>query len=88
MKSRFYKSTNDKHAVKDACITFNEGSLLALLGQNGAGKSTTMNILSGLTPATSGDALMYGYSMSQQMYLINELMGVCPQHGIKFMNYN
>jgi ABC-type multidrug transport system fused ATPase/permease subunit len=46
-QSRFYKKATDKIAVKDASLTFEEGKLLALLGQNGAGKSTTMNILSG-----------------------------------------
>ncbi|KAJ3218065.1 ATP-binding cassette sub- A member 1 [Clydaea vesicula] len=83
-KSRFYKSKIDKIAVKDSCLTFEEGKLLALLGQNGAGKSTTMNILSGLTPATKGDALIYGYSVRYQMSKINEIMGSCPQHDILF----
>lgn len=46
-QSRFFKKATDKIAVKDASLTFEEGKLLALLGQNGAGKSTTMNILSG-----------------------------------------
>ncbi|CAG8565940.1 2194_t:CDS:2 [Paraglomus brasilianum] len=61
-QSWLYKSKLDKVAVRDLCLALKEGKCLALLGQNGAGKSTTMNILSGLTPATSGDALLYGYS--------------------------
>ncbi|KAJ3381664.1 ATP-binding cassette sub- A member 1 [Lobulomyces angularis] len=83
-KSRFYKSKTDKIAVKDTCITFQEGKLLALLGQNGAGKSTSMNILSGLTPATKGDAIIYGFSVAHQMSEISKIMGVCPQHDILF----
>ncbi|KAJ3192478.1 ATP-binding cassette sub- A member 1 [Irineochytrium annulatum] len=62
----------------------NRSFSLALLGQNGAGKSTTMNILSGLTPSTGGDALMYGLSVRTQMQRIRKIMGVCPQHDILF----
>nr|KAJ3422464.1 ATP-binding cassette sub- A member 1 [Polyrhizophydium stewartii] len=74
----------EKIAIKDSCFTLEEGKLLALLGQNGAGKSTTMNILSGLTPATSGDAYIYGMSVRHQMHRIRKVMGVCPQHDILF----
>lgn len=34
-----------------------------------------MNILSGLTKASKGDALIYGYSVDKQMSLINKIMG-------------
>ncbi|CAG8683115.1 18808_t:CDS:2 [Gigaspora rosea] len=82
--SLFIKSILDKVAVNDLCLTLKEGKCLALLGQNGAGKSTSMNILSGLTPATSGDALLYGYSVKNDMNQIRKIMGVCPQHDILF----
>ncbi|KAJ3413316.1 ATP-binding cassette sub- A member 1 [Chytridiales sp. JEL 0842] len=78
------KSDLDKVAVRSSCMTLPEGKLLALLGQNGAGKSTTMSILAGLTPATSGDALIYGLSVRSQMANIRTLLGVCPQHDILF----
>ncbi|KAJ3213534.1 ATP-binding cassette sub- A member 1 [Dinochytrium kinnereticum] len=73
-----------KVAVKNTCLNLPEGKLLALLGQNGAGKSTTMSILAGLTPATSGDALIYGLSVKSQMGRIRSILGVCPQHDILF----
>ena len=73
-----------KTAIHDSCVTFEEGKLFALLGQNGAGKSTTLNILSGLSPATYGDALVYGHSLKSQIHLIREMMGICPQHDILF----
>eukprot|EP00842_Homolaphlyctis_polyrhiza_P002456 jgi/Hompol1/3210/HPOL_001591-RA len=75
---------NEKIAIKDLCLTIEEGKLLALLGQNGAGKTSTMNILSGLTPATSGDANLYGLSVRRQMHRIHKMMGICPQHDILF----
>ncbi|KAK9687930.1 hypothetical protein K7432_014586 [Basidiobolus ranarum] len=80
----FKKSKLDKVAVRDLCLTLEEGKLLALLGQNGAGKSTTMNILSGLTPATSGDAYFFGYTRSDDIDTIRGMLGVCPQHDILF----
>lgn len=43
-----------------------------------------MNILSGLTPATSGDALIYGLSVERDMDAIRAQMGICPQHDILF----
>lgn len=73
-----------KVAVRNSCFSVEEGKLLALLGQNGAGKSTTIGMLSGLTPTTSGDALIYNLSVSTQMSEIRKIMGICPQHDILF----
>ena len=58
--------------------------ILALLGQNGAGKSTTISMLSGLTPASGGDALLYNYSVKKSISTIRKMMGICPQHDILF----
>ncbi|KAI9344588.1 hypothetical protein BDR26DRAFT_835595 [Obelidium mucronatum] len=83
-KNPFFKSKLDKHAVRNSSFTLAEGKLLALLGQNGAGKSTTMSMLAGLTPPTSGDALICGLSVRTQMSQIRRMLGVCPQHDILF----
>jgi branched-chain amino acid transport system ATP-binding protein len=40
-----------------------EQSIVALLGANGAGKSTTLNVISGIVPATKGDILFRGQSI-------------------------
>ncbi|KAJ3063543.1 ATP-binding cassette sub- A member 1, partial [Rhizoclosmatium hyalinum] len=83
-KSPFWTSSLDKHAVRNSSFTLAEGKLLALLGQNGAGKSTTMSMLAGLTPPTAGDALICGLSVRTQMSQIRRMLGVCPQHDILF----
>lgn len=46
-------------------LTFNvqRGDIFALLGHNGAGKSTTISMLTGALPATSGDARLLGCSI-------------------------
>ncbi|KAJ3104165.1 ATP-binding cassette sub- A member 1 [Phlyctochytrium bullatum] len=75
---------NTKKAVKSLCLGLQKGQLLALLGQNGAGKSTTMNILAGLSRATSGDAFIFNKSVRSQIHELRGMMGVCPQHDILF----
>ncbi|KAL2915617.1 hypothetical protein HK105_204802 [Polyrhizophydium stewartii] len=82
--SALFASKLDKIAVRNSCLTVEQGTLLALLGQNGAGKSTTISMLSGLTPSTSGDALIYDMSVRNQMQRIRKIMGICPQHDILF----
>ena len=47
-------------AVDDVTFTARPGRVTGFLGPNGAGKSTTMRIMVGLTPATSGSALIDG----------------------------
>ena len=41
-------------ALKGVSLTVEEGEVVTLIGSNGAGKSTTLRSISGLTPATSG----------------------------------
>lgn len=43
------------HVIYDLDFHVNEGECVALLGSNGAGKTTILNAISGLTPHTSGD---------------------------------
>jgi branched-chain amino acid transport system ATP-binding protein len=47
-------------AVKGVDIDLPEGQIVALLGSNGAGKTSTLRTLSGLTPAASGKITCYG----------------------------
>ncbi|KAF9180597.1 ATP-binding cassette sub- A member 1 [Haplosporangium sp. Z 767] len=58
--------------------------LFALLGQNGAGKSTTMQMLYGVTDPTSGNAFLFNRSIRTDMQAIRATMGVCPQHDVLF----
>jgi ABC-type multidrug transport system ATPase subunit len=45
----------------------------------GAGKTTTINILTGLFPPTAGDAFIYGHSVATEQDAIRRILGVCPQ---------
>lgn len=71
-------------AVNSLQLTLYENQILALLGHNGAGKSTTISMLVGLLPPTSGDALVFGKNITTEMDEIRKGLGVCPQHDILF----
>ena len=71
-------------AVNRLCLALKEGQLLAFLGQNGAGKSTTMNMLAGLLTPTAGNALVYGNYLTRDIEAISRMMGCCPQHDVLF----
>ena len=49
------KDYKEHRAVKGISFDVHEGELFAFLGENGAGKSTTINILSTILARTSGD---------------------------------
>ena len=50
----------DFTAVDDVSFTIQRGEIFGFLGSNGCGKSTTMKVLTGLLPATSGDVSLFG----------------------------
>lgn len=54
------KRYGDFTAVHDISFTARPGSVTGFLGPNGAGKSTAMRMMTGLTPPTSGEALVLG----------------------------
>ena len=66
-------------ALIDVDMTISEGAFFALLGPNGAGKSTLINILAGLTRATSGTAAVLGYDVQRQWRKSRYMLGVVPQ---------
>eukprot|EP01132_Coremiostelium_polycephalum_P010659 gene10659-13056_t len=90
--SKKYKFSNSKDtpniknklAVNDLSFDIRPGTIFALLGHNGAGKSTTIGMLTGLMPPTSGDAYINGLSVTKQMDLIRQQIGLCPQHNILY----
>lgn len=73
------KKYKDKTAVDNLNLTVHEGELYALLGVNGAGKSTTIKMLSCLTRPASGDAELIGHSILTQTSEVKEIINVSPQ---------
>ena len=73
------KKYKDVCAVDNLSFSIEEGELCALLGVNGAGKSTTIRMLSTLTPPTSGDAFLNGYSITKDKQRVKEIIAISPQ---------
>jgi ATP-binding cassette subfamily A (ABC1) protein 3 len=55
-----------------------QNQIFALLGQNGAGKSTTISMLTGLIPSSEGKAVCFDKDMFNQAADVRKIMGVCP----------
>ncbi|MCB2213997.1 ABC transporter ATP-binding protein [bacterium] len=53
------------HALKGISFELNEGEIVALIGANGAGKSTTLNTISGILRPDSGSILFEGEDLTQ-----------------------
>ena len=52
-----------KALFEDVNIKFTEGNCYGLIGANGAGKSTTMNIITGYLASTEGEVLINGHNI-------------------------
>ena len=73
------KDYKDVHAVRDISFSVDEGSFFAFLGVNGAGKSTTINILCTVLKKTSGIVKIGGYDLDTQKSKIKDLIGIVFQ---------
>ena len=66
-------------AVKGIDLTVEQGDFYALLGHNGAGKSTTIGIISSLVNKTSGSVKVFGYDLDTQKTELKQQIGLVPQ---------
>ena len=66
-------------AVDRLSLSIRRGELFALLGVNGAGKTTAIKMLSCLSAPTSGDATVGGFSIIKEPDKVKRLIGVSPQ---------
>jgi len=77
-----YKEYGDVKAVKGISFSVREGSLFSFLGTNGAGKSTTINILTTLLKKTSGAATVGGYDVDRDADKVRNLIGAVFQDSV------
>lgn len=73
------KDYRGKRAVDGLELGIHQGEVFALLGVNGAGKSTTIKMLCCLTRPTSGDAIILGNSILTSPAAAREILNVSPQ---------
>lgn len=71
--------SNGHEALKGINLRVEQGDFYALLGANGAGKSTTIGIISSLVNKTSGTASIFGYDLDTQREQAKAQIGLVPQ---------
>ncbi|MBA3310944.1 MAG: ABC transporter ATP-binding protein [Nocardioidaceae bacterium] len=68
-------------AVRHLDLIVPSGGATALAGRNGAGKSTTMRVLAGVIPPTSGEVKVAGFDVRRQTLEAKRASGFCPDVG-------
>lgn len=73
------KTYQGVNALSDVSFAVPAGGVMALLGHNGAGKSTTIQILSTLIEPTAGRAVVAGFDVERQPAQVRDSIGVTGQ---------
>ena len=68
-------------AVRGIDLAVPPGGSVALVGRNGAGKSTTLRVLAGVVPATGGRVHVGGVDARRDPQAVKHLTGYCPDVG-------
>ncbi|WEK33725.1 MAG: ABC transporter ATP-binding protein [Candidatus Pseudobacter hemicellulosilyticus] len=75
-----HRYTSSSWAIRDINMEIGQSGIVGLLGSNGAGKSTTMNILCGALNQTEGDVFINGISMREHPARAKQEIGFLPQN--------
>ncbi|MGH3629938.1 MAG: ABC transporter ATP-binding protein [Sciscionella sp.] len=68
-------------AVRQLDLAVEAGEAVALVGRNGAGKSTTMRVLAGVVPPTDGSVTVAGFDVRREQIAVKRVVGYCPDVG-------
>src|SRR5256884_844115 len=66
-------------AVDHLSLTVQQGEIFGLLGPNGSGKTTTINMISGLSVPTSGEVRVMGNDVRHNARQVHQILGSVPQ---------
>ncbi len=69
------KTYGSKAALKGISLSLNEGEIMGFIGPNGAGKTTTMNLLMNFIQPSSGEASIFGKSVTRESHIIKKELG-------------
>jgi ATP-binding cassette, subfamily A (ABC1), member 3 len=73
-----------KKAVNNLSLNIYEEHITVLLGHNGAGKSTTISMITGLLKPSAGHILINGKDIVNETEKARSVLGYCPQHNLLF----
>jgi ABC-2 type transport system ATP-binding protein len=73
------KTFGEFTAVDALNLEVERGAICAFLGANGAGKSTTVKMLTGLLAPTKGDAMVCGLNVASEPVAVRRRIGVLPE---------
>src|SRR5215469_10744794 len=73
------KSFKDFRAVDHLSLSVKQGEIFGLLGPNGSGKTTTINMISGLSAPTSGEVRILGFDVRHNAREVHQILGSVPQ---------
>ena len=74
------KNYGDIKALDNLSFEIKKGTIFGLLGVNGAGKSTILSILNGLTPINSGEISVFGLDIKKDIKKIKDISSIIPQN--------
>ena len=74
------KAFNGNYAIKDLSLKINSGEILGLLGANGAGKTTSINLLLGFIKPDNGEVLVNQLDASANPAEVRKLIGYIPEN--------
>ena len=67
------------YAVRNINFEIKEGEIIGFLGRNGAGKSTTMNMITGFIEPTNGQIIVGGYDIDKKPKKVKAQIGYMPE---------
>ncbi|HKV02241.1 MAG TPA: ATP-binding cassette domain-containing protein, partial [Ktedonobacteraceae bacterium] len=73
------KTFGTLRAVDHLSLEVKPGEIFGLLGPNGSGKTTTINMLSGLSIPSSGEVRVMGYELRRHARRVRQILGAVPQ---------
>ena len=80
--SNLTKAYKEHTAVDGVSFEVGRGEFFSLLGENGAGKSTTINILCTILDKNGGQVMIYGHELGREDDRIRDLIGIVFQNSV------